>query len=189
MLIIPYRTVPYQTVLCGKNTRILSISTEKFGNTRSTPAFVCLVCVQDKTKQKALLRVPAGEMQTLTTVPVCRGNGLTNSSAVTHVLKELPSSFPHRHKEWAIFNTDHLKLVFSTAAQRLQTYARREHPGGEVNLIYAPGNHKSLLVTVGFQFYSGTQGLNCILKHMDFDSLLKNFLGKTKKKLLRWAWW
>lgn len=131
MLIIPHRTVPYHTVpnsTLWKEYKDISISTEKFGNTRSTPAFVCLACVQDKTKQKSLLCVPAGEMQTLTMVPVCRGNGLTNSSAGTHVLKELPSSFPHCHKEWAIFNTDHLKLVFSTASQRLRTSARREHP-------------------------------------------------------------
>ena len=90
---IPYHTIPYLTVLSGKNTRILSISTEKLGNTRSI-GFVCLTCVQDKTKQKTLPHVLAAEMQTLTMVPVCRGDGLTNCSTVIHVLKELPSSFP-----------------------------------------------------------------------------------------------
>lgn len=131
MLIVAYRTVPYHTIpnsALWKEYKDFKYKHLKVRKYQSTPAFVCLMCVQDKPKQKALLRVPAGEMQTLTMVPVCRGNGLTNRSAVTHVLKELPSSFPHRHKKWAIFNTDHLKLVFSTASQRLQTYARREHP-------------------------------------------------------------
>lgn len=51
---------------------------------------------------------------------------LTNCSTMTHVPKELPSSFLHHHKEWAIFNAEHLNIAFSRASQRLQTYARRE---------------------------------------------------------------
>ena len=121
-----YPTLPDITVLCLKNIRIWSISTEKLGNTRITSAFVCLTGAQDKIKQKAFLPVLAAEVQTVTTVPACRGDGLTNCSTVIRAPKQLPSSLPHHHKEWAIFNADHLNLVLSTASQRLQTSPSRE---------------------------------------------------------------
>lgn len=79
---ILYCTIPYTTVLCLKNVRIWSVSTEKLGDAKSPSVFVCLTLVQDKTKPKALLRVLAAEMQTLTMVPVCRGDGLTNCCTV-----------------------------------------------------------------------------------------------------------
>lgn len=116
-------TTLYLIILCGKNTWIVSISSEKI---RTYRKYINLhlphVCIR---QNKAKTTSPCTSSWSANTKS---GSSLQrwwpNCSTVTHRLQKLPSSFPHCHEEWAIFNAEHLNVGFSTASQRLGTYAR-----------------------------------------------------------------